>query len=162
MELARPAHCPGCGAASRPLGRGLVLHGHGLRARTTFARGVHRAEITEVLARRYVCCACGAVVLVVPAEVARRHLYTLCVIAGALAAWSHGVLPARAVRAEYGAFPIMGAAARGWHIACALDTRSQPTVATATTTAGREPAAGCARAMREAQRVRAAADGPCP
>lgn len=93
---------------------GLVLHGHGLRARTTFVLGSHGAEITEVLARRYVCCACGAVVLVVPAEVARRHLYTLCVIAGALAAWSHGLLPARAVRAAYGAFPIVGAAARGW------------------------------------------------
>ena len=93
---------------------GLVLHGHGLRARTVFVRGAHQVEITEVLARRYVCCACGAVVLVVPAEVARRHLYTLCVIAGALAAWSHGALPARAVRAAYGAFPIVGASARGW------------------------------------------------
>lgn len=93
---------------------GLVLHGHGLRARTAFVHGVHRTEITEVLARRYVCSACGAVVLVVPAEIARRHLYTLSVIAGALGAWSHGVLQAHAVRAAYGAFPIVGAAARGW------------------------------------------------
>lgn len=64
--------------------------------------------------RRYVCGVCGAVALVVPAEVARGHLYGLCAIAAALAAWSHGGRSARLVRAEHGAFPVVGASARGW------------------------------------------------
>jgi hypothetical protein len=90
------------------------LQGHGLRARTVITGLGERPKITEVLARRYVCLVCGAVVLVVPAEVARRHLYTLCVIAAALAKWSHGELSASAVRAELGAFSIVGDAATGW------------------------------------------------
>ncbi len=114
MELARPAHCPCCGSASRPLGVGLVLHGHGLRARLVTIFSAYGSEIVEILVRRYLCRGCGAVVVVAPAEVARRHLYTLCVIAAALAAWSHGSRPARLVRAEHGAFRIVGAAARGW------------------------------------------------
>jgi hypothetical protein len=85
--------------------------------------GPHGSEMVEILARRYVCLACGAAVLVVPAEVARRHLYTLCVIAAALAAWSHGGQPAGRVRVEHGAFPIVGASARGW-LSLARWTRS--------------------------------------
>ncbi len=114
MELARPARCPCCASASRPLGVGLVLHGHGLRARLVTVARAYGSEIVEILVRRYLCCGCGAVVVVAPAEVARRHLYTLCVIAAALAAWSHGGRPARLVRVEHGAFRIVGAAARGW------------------------------------------------
>jgi hypothetical protein len=70
--------------------------------------------MTEIAARRYVCRACDAVVLVVPADVARRCLYTLSVIAAALAQWSHGELSAAAVRSRYGAFAILGDAAKGW------------------------------------------------
>jgi hypothetical protein len=70
--------------------------------------------MTEIAARRYVCRACDAVVLVVPADVARRCLYTLSVIAGALAQWSHGEVSAAAVRSRYGAFAILGDAAMGW------------------------------------------------
>jgi hypothetical protein len=73
-----------------------------------------RSKLTEILARRYVCRACGAVALVVPADVARRCLYTLSVIAAALAQWSHGGWSAAAVRSAFGAFPLLGAAATGW------------------------------------------------
>jgi hypothetical protein len=61
-----------------------------------------------------VCLACDAVVLVMPADVARRCLYTLSVIAAALAQWSHGGWSAAAVRSAFGAFPLLGAAATGW------------------------------------------------
>jgi hypothetical protein len=91
-----------------------VLHGHGLRARTVIVQVGGRSAITEIEARRYVCRACDAVVLVVPADVARRCLYTLSVIAAALAQWSHGGLPAGAVRSAFSAFAIVGDAATGW------------------------------------------------
>ena len=114
VDVARPAHCPGCGVASRPLGDGLVLHGHGLRARTVIVRAKDRSVLREILARRYVCRACDAVALVMPADVARRCLYTLSVIAAALAAWSCGGMPARAVRSSFSAFTIVGVATTGW------------------------------------------------
>jgi hypothetical protein len=92
----------------------LVLHGHGLRARTLIVRASGRPEFVEILARRYVCRACHAVVLVVPAEVAKGHLYTLCAIAAALAAWSHAGLSARRVRAEHAVGQVVGSAVSGW------------------------------------------------
>jgi hypothetical protein len=73
-----------------------------------------RSQLTEILARRYLCRACGAVALVMPADVARRCLYTLSVIAAAIAQWSHGGWSAAAVRSAFGAFLLLGAAARGW------------------------------------------------
>ncbi len=73
-----------------------------------------RSKLTEIAARRYVCRACDAVVLVLPADVARRCLYTLSVIAAALAQWSHAGLSARVVRSVFSPFLIVGDAARGW------------------------------------------------
>jgi hypothetical protein len=73
-----------------------------------------RSTVTEIEARRYVCRACDAVVLVVPADVARRCLYTLSVIAAALAQWSHAGRSSSAVRFAFGAFSILGDAATGW------------------------------------------------
>ena len=73
-----------------------------------------RSQLTEILARRYVCHACDAVALVVPADVARRCLYTLSVIAAALAQWSHGGWSAAAVRSAFSAFSLLGDAATGW------------------------------------------------
>jgi hypothetical protein len=92
----------------------LVLHGHGLRARTVIVRDLGRSVIAEIEARRYVCRACDAVVLVVPADVARRCLYTLSLIAAALAHWSYGGMPAGAVRSAFSAFSIVGHAVKGW------------------------------------------------
>lgn len=96
------------------MGDSLVLHGHGLRPRTVIVRADGRSVLTEIAARRYVCRACDAVALVVPADVARRCLYTLTLIAAALASWSHGGLAAHAVRAAFSAFSVLGAAATGW------------------------------------------------
>jgi hypothetical protein len=73
-----------------------------------------RSKLTEIHARRYVCRACAAVALVMPADVARRCLYTLSVIAAALVQWSHGGWSAAAVRCVFSAFPLLGAAAVGW------------------------------------------------
>lgn len=64
--------------------------------------------------RRYVCLACDAVVLVLPADVARGHLYSLLVIAEALARWCANEQSARAVRVELSAFSIIGSASTGW------------------------------------------------
>jgi len=91
-----------------------VLHGHGVRARTVIVQVRGRSQLAEILARRYVCLACDAVALVMPADVARRCLYTLSVIAAALAQWSHGGWSAAAVRSAFGAFSLLGAAATGW------------------------------------------------
>jgi hypothetical protein len=96
------------------VGAGRVLHGHGLRTRLVTVPRAYGGEIAEVLVRRYVCVGCGAVVVVVPAELAFGHLYTLSVIASALAAWSHGGLSARQVRSRHSAFRLVGASARGW------------------------------------------------
>ena len=96
------------------MGACLVLHGHGVRARTVIVQVGGRSQLTEILARRYVCLACDAVALVMPADVARRCLYTLSVIAAALAQWSHGGWSAAAVRSAFSAFPLLGDAAAGW------------------------------------------------
>ncbi len=79
-----------------------------------FTRVGERTEIVEILVRRYVCLGCGAVVLVVPADIAWRHLYTRVVIAGALAHWSYAGFAAKAVRTTFGAFRIVGSAVTGW------------------------------------------------
>ena len=116
VEGARPGQCPGCGAASRPPGAGLGLHGHGLRDRQL--RGPPAADAaatTQVLAcRRYRCTGCGAVVLVVPRGVAPRRHYGHAAIAFALALWALGGAPAAAVRRRVCAWPVTGAAATGW------------------------------------------------
>lgn len=75
-ERVRPACCPRCGAAARPLGGRLGLVGHGLRDRQV--RGLLEphgiAGIIIVRVRRFRCLGCGAVITVVPRGVAaRRH-----------------------------------------------------------------------------------------
>jgi hypothetical protein len=96
------------------VGSPLRLHGHGLRPRTVYVRSGPRTAVVEILVRRYVCLACDAVVLVLPADLARGHLYSLLVIAAALARWCTNEQSARAVRAELSAFSIIGAASTGW------------------------------------------------
>lgn len=87
VDEARPAACAVCGAASRPAGRGLVLHGHGLRGRQLRGPPAVGAPpaLREVLARRYECQRCRAVLTVVPREVAPRRHYAATAIALALA-----------------------------------------------------------------------------
>lgn len=100
VDEARPAVCVVCGAASRPAGGGLVLHGHGLRARQL--RGPPTAygppSVREVLVRRYECQRCGAVLTVVPREVTPRRHYAATAIALALSLFGVRALSQATVR----------------------------------------------------------------
>ena len=96
----RPASCPGCGAASREPGKSLRVVGHGLRGRDV--EGPDEPEAgpgsRAVLARRYRCLGCGAVLVVVPRGVARALRYTLDAIGYALALWGYSQTTAEQVR----------------------------------------------------------------
>lgn len=88
---ARPASCPGCGAASREPGRTLGIVGHGLRGREVEGPD-EPGEVpvsAMIFARRYRCLACGAVLVVVPRGVGRALRYTLEAIGYALALWGY-------------------------------------------------------------------------
>jgi hypothetical protein len=117
VDEARPASCPACQAASRPVGGSLKLQGHGTRERQV--RGPlspDEAATTVVLAvRRYRCVRCGAVIVVVPREVRAGRLYSVAAIGFALALW--GLVQASAVEVRRRVCPaaIVGpAAAMGW------------------------------------------------
>lgn len=73
------------------------------------------AGLVSILARRYRCQACGAVVVVVPRGVLSQRLYSAGAIALALALWGAADLAPTEVRARVSPFAIMGAtAAAGW------------------------------------------------
>ena len=78
VSLVRPSQCRRCGAAARPAGGNLVVHGDGTRERQV--RGPATPDgaptMTSVLGRRYQCQRCGACMLVVPQEILPRRLYT--------------------------------------------------------------------------------------
>jgi hypothetical protein len=116
VDAARPGACPGCHRASRPPGRALGLHGHGLRDRQL--RGPPDAEAaatTQILVcRRYRCTACGAVIIVVPRGVAPRRHYGHAAIAFALALWALAGTPAAGVRRRVCAWAVTGAAGTRW------------------------------------------------
>ena len=117
VEAARPGKCPGCGVASRPVGRRLRLHGHGTRSRqvqgplaATVAPG-----IVELLLRRYLCTECGAVIVVGPRGLLGRRLYSAAAIALALARWALLAQSAAEVRGQVSPWRVVGtAAATGW------------------------------------------------
>jgi hypothetical protein len=96
----RPASCPGCGAASREPGRAVAIVGHGLRGRDVEGPpGPDEAPAsTTVVARRYRCRACGAVLVVVPRGVGRALRYTLDAIGYALALWGYSRATAERTR----------------------------------------------------------------
>jgi hypothetical protein len=99
------------------VGGGIQLQGHGSRERQI--RGPcetgARAALVEVVARRYRCVPCGAVLIVVPCEVRGRRVYTASAIGLALALW--GLLGATAAQVRQRVCPaaVLGAAgATGW------------------------------------------------
>lgn len=117
VDYARPASCPCCGRPSREPGRGLGLHGHGLRARQV--RGPverwGRPKTVIIAARRYRCQRCSAVIVVVPRGIVRRRLFSSAAMAWAL--WLFGVeyLSAARVREAVSPWRSAGAtAAAGW------------------------------------------------
>lgn len=87
VEAARPGHCPICTTPSRPTGERLALHGHGRRRRQPSGPQEPDGPPTSVgvLARRYLCVVCGAVIVVVPCELLPRRQYSACAIALAVA-----------------------------------------------------------------------------
>jgi ferredoxin len=115
VSVARPSRCQGCGAASRPPGENLAVHGDGTRERQL--RGPETADgqptMTSVRARRYECQRCGACMLVVPREVLPRRLYTACAIGLALAMWALLGATETAVRKHISPFEVVGATAYG-------------------------------------------------
>ena len=117
VSLARPGRCRGCGAAARPAGGNLVVHGDGTRERQV--RGPATPDgaptMTSVLGRRYECQRCGACMLVVPREILPRRLYTACAIGLALAMWALLGETEAVVRTRISPFAVVGAAAcSGW------------------------------------------------
>lgn len=77
-----------------------MIVGHGLRGRTVegpLGPG-EPPTLSEVVARRYLCRACGAILVVVPRGVGRRFRYSLAAIAWALSLWSHERATAAEVR----------------------------------------------------------------
>jgi hypothetical protein len=113
----RPSRCPACLAPSRPVGEGLVLHGHGTRARQFRGPAAPMAtpEIRVVDLRRYECQRCGAVTTVGPAETLTKRLYSAAAIAWALALFGLSLLSSAAVRELVSPSRIIGyAAAPRW------------------------------------------------
>jgi hypothetical protein len=93
------------------------LHGHGLRERHQWGPSAlgAAAVLIGILARRYECQPCGAVVMVVPRGVLQRRLYSASAIAVALALWGVSGLAPAEVRRQVSPFAIVGAtAAAGW------------------------------------------------
>ena len=117
VEEVRPGQCPACESPSQPAGGLLGLHGHGLRERHQWGpvEAGGGAELIGILARRYRCQLCSAVVVVVPRGLLRRRLYSAGAIALALALWSVAELGPAEVRARVSPLRIVGAtAAAGW------------------------------------------------
>jgi hypothetical protein len=116
VEQARPGRCPCCGIASRATGK-LMLHGHGVRGRQLRGPLELDAEpqLLEVVLRRYLCVACGAVLTVAPAAVLAGRLFTAGAIALALAFWAVAREPSPAVRGRVSPHRVVGpTSARTW------------------------------------------------
>ena len=117
VEEARPGQCPWCGAASRPVGGGLVVIGHGMRERQHRGPLDVDAEPTEVVvsARRYLCRACEQTLTVVPAGVIGGRQYSASAIALAVALYGVVGLSPNEVRRRVSTWRVVGAtAATGW------------------------------------------------
>ena len=97
---ARPARCPCCDAAARPVSGTLIVVGHGVDERQhlgPLAPGEPPVAAT-VIVRRYRCRACAAILVVGPAGLVRRRWYSGAAIAAALATYARGA-SSSAVRA---------------------------------------------------------------
>jgi transposase len=117
VDEVRPGRCPACEAPSRPAGGNLGLHGHGLRERDQWGPTElgTAAAVIGILARRYRCQSCDAVIVVLPRGVVRRRLYSGGTIAIALALWAVAGLAPAAVRVRVSPHRIIGpTAVAGW------------------------------------------------
>jgi hypothetical protein len=116
VEAVRPACCPACGAASRPVGGRLGLYGDGTRVRTVRhpPDADSPPEDWVLRLRRYRCTACGAVTLVGPRGVLAHRRFTALAIALALLAWIAAGATARAVREEFSPIPFQSLSHVTW------------------------------------------------
>lgn len=117
VDEVRPSRCPVCGAASRPAGGLLGLHGHGLRSRQL--RGPLSPEAppsdSEVQAHRYACQHCPAILTVVPRETVPRRHYAATAIAFALGLYGLAGASHAEVRAQVSTAKVVGVCAeRRW------------------------------------------------
>lgn len=113
---ARPGACPCCGAAAQPLGRRVVLVGHGVVVRQL--RGPATAygppEQALLTLRRYRCRACSAVVVVGPRGVVVRRWYSAAAISVALRIFAGGGTSAEARAKTSPARSVGGSAVDRW------------------------------------------------
>ena len=100
VDEVRPAQCPACRAPSRPVGEGLVLHGHGFRERQLWGPPQPSSvpSVRVIRIRRFECQRCGAVTVVAPAETLTKRLYSAAAIGWALALYGLSLLTPTAVR----------------------------------------------------------------
>lgn len=105
-----------CGAASRPVGGGLGLQGHGVRDRQLC--GPPDADSAPmwivITCRRFRCTSCSAILTVVPRGVARRRHYGHAAIAMALTLWAIARAPEAEIRRRVCAWPISAESPARW------------------------------------------------
>jgi hypothetical protein len=89
---ARPATCPCCSAAARPVGGRLVIVGHGVVERQLRGPIAAEAEAESIVVqvRRYRCLACKAILTVGPRGRVRRRWYGAGAIALAFEGYARG------------------------------------------------------------------------
>lgn len=117
VEELRPACCLACGAASRPAGGGLVLHGHGRRGRQAWgpATATGKPEVRDTWVQRFLCKLCEATMTVAPRELLTKRLYSAAAIALALALFGLARVPLPEVRARVSPWGVVGhTAAASW------------------------------------------------
>lgn len=113
----RPARCPRCGAASLPVGGGVVLQGHGPRKRQAWgpATAGGAPELRKTSVRRFLCKRCETTVTVAPREMLTKRRYSAGAIALALALFGLANLSLREVRGLVSPWPVLGNnAAQTW------------------------------------------------
>ena len=97
VDEVRPKRCSHCGGASRPVGAGLMIWGHGLRMRQflgIFAIDATPQNVTVDI-RRYLCRyeGCGKTITVLPRQAVPGRRYLLGTIVLALAMWTVAATP---------------------------------------------------------------------
>lgn len=115
VDEVRPGQCPRCAVASRPVGRGLQIWGHGLRDRQSRGPLEPLGDPVEVTlrVRRYLCRPCRAVIVVVPLGVIAGRLFAAAAIGLALTLFGVERLPLGKVRQRVSPWRRVGATAYG-------------------------------------------------
>lgn len=116
-QEARPAQCGCCGAASRPVGQRLKVHGHGQRERQVRGPLEPGSQPVQVVitVRRYLCLCCKATMTVGPRGLLPRRLFSAAAMGLALYLWGARKQPVAAVYEQVNPWQRAGEAAlKGW------------------------------------------------